>query len=107
MIYASLRTLGVLILILVGLFTVSYKVKINKDHFCQMNLMFGYNIFIKFQYIIAIYWLHLGDKIDKIVFYHTMGTWVTDDHFGNFLTFTIFSFPDFERSISWTSSLNL
>ena len=34
---------------MLAFFTVSYKVKINKDHFCQMNLMFGYNIFIKFQ----------------------------------------------------------
>ena len=34
---------------MLAFFTVSYKVKINKDHSCQINLMFGYNIFIKFQ----------------------------------------------------------
>ena len=33
---------------MLAFFTVSYKVKINKDHSCQINLMFGYNIFIRF-----------------------------------------------------------
>ena len=32
---------------MLALFRVSYKVKINKDHSYQINLMFGCNIFIK------------------------------------------------------------
>ena len=62
--------------------------------------------FCKCQYIIAIYWLHLGYKICIMAFYYTKDTWVTDVHFGNFPTSTIFSFLDVEWSISWTGSLN-
>ena len=57
-------------------------------------------------HIIAIYWLHLGYKICIMTFYYTKDTWVTDVHFGSFPTSTIISFPDFEWSISWTSSFN-